>query len=306
MLFSAFFLPALSAAAGVSATVLPRGPVRLAIEPSCGVLGGQLGNANSGLGPLSSYKTIVSLGDAYSDAGVHDGSSPQPPTLSPPSPFAGGRPSNGKVWVEYLAEKSGAALKGYAVNGAVVDVNQWPKANLPAVNDFVHQVYSVPGQLNPDTTLYVVFFGIGDFVASNGAAPLADVANNTLYNLLVLSSSPVFAKHILVVDNYGRGQKTAEGEEYKKRLFAGLSSLNQIFKSKVGFVDLSQLWGAVLDSCTSFGFSTAGSCLSSSTTTAGACANPDTAFYWLPGTPSTATHQLMADYVESALIKCAA
>ncbi len=44
------------------------------------------------------------LQDAYTDAGVHDGSTPQPPTLSPPSPLAGGRPSNGKVWVEYLAE----------------------------------------------------------------------------------------------------------------------------------------------------------------------------------------------------------
>lgn len=53
--------------------------------------------------------------DAYTDGGVSDGSPLKPAVLIPPNPMAGGRVSNGPVWVENLAASAGASLKDYAV-----------------------------------------------------------------------------------------------------------------------------------------------------------------------------------------------
>lgn len=54
--------------------------------------------------------------DSYTDGGVEDGSPLSPAVLVPPNPKAGGRSSNGPVWVENLATSAGATLKDYAVS----------------------------------------------------------------------------------------------------------------------------------------------------------------------------------------------
>lgn len=37
-------------------------PVKLAVSPKCGTLGGSVGDVNAGIGSLSSYDTIISFG----------------------------------------------------------------------------------------------------------------------------------------------------------------------------------------------------------------------------------------------------
>lgn len=58
----------------------------------------------------------LGIKDSYTDGGVRDGSPLKPAVLSPPNPRAGGRLSNGPVWVENLASSANATLKDYAVS----------------------------------------------------------------------------------------------------------------------------------------------------------------------------------------------
>ncbi|KAG6889335.1 hypothetical protein C0995_001742 [Termitomyces sp. Mi166 len=230
----------------VSAAVVKRdSPVHLAVSPNCTELGGSVADLNVGLPPLSTFKTIVAFGDQYSDNGVQNGSTPAPPVLTPPNPDAGGRPSNGPVWTEVLARNVGATLKGYAAPGAVADFSQYPAIKISSdltgqVSLFISQVT----RYDPSTTLYTVFFGINDF-ALGGNLDLA--AQNIVYNILVLSSSPIFARNILIVDNYGRGTKTPAGEAYKQAIFSSLPALRKLGLN-VGFVDLSNVWDGVFGS----------------------------------------------------------
>ncbi|KAG6842972.1 hypothetical protein H0H93_002699, partial [Arthromyces matolae] len=112
-----------------------------------------------------------------------------PAVLNPPNPDAGGRPSNGLVWIENLANSIGATLKDFAVPGAVVDADQYPAGSVPSdlvsqsklvaylppvhgrspnesptitVNLYTQQVYT--SKPNPNTTLYTIFLGINDVV----------------------------------------------------------------------------------------------------------------------------------------------
>lgn len=300
----------LAAISIASAAVLKRETsttVHLAVKPKCGTLSsGVPADVNAGLPPLNTFKTIVSFGDAYTDGGVQDGSPLGPAILSPPDPKAGGRMSNGPVWVENIAKMAGATLKDYAASGAVVDASQYPGKSFGGVNDMIGQVYSYIGQGNrndPDTTLYTIFFGINDF-EDGGDLDLA--AQNIAYHILVLSSSPIFAKNILVIDNYGRGTKTAAGEAYKQEVFSALQSIRGL-GINVGFVDFSTLWTGVLGSAPgykAFGYTNPGACTVNDQTTLGACPDPGHSFYWIPGTPSAVTHRIMADYVNKVLTQC--
>ncbi|KAF9035124.1 carbohydrate esterase family 16 protein [Panaeolus papilionaceus] len=292
----------------------PPSPLHLAVGPKCATsLTGAAADVNAGLKPLNQYSTIVTFGDAYTDNGVHNGSQPGPASLVPPSTTAGGRPSNGPVWAEYLANAAGARLRDYAVNGALVDATQYPGTQVPNVADFNEQANTVnsggSANRNPsDSTLYVVFFGIGDYeIAKSRGESLSIAAQNIAYNIWTLTSSPTYAKNILIVDNYGRGETSQLGEDYKAELFSALEPIRRVLKGNVGFVDLSTLWKGVLGSnpgYQAFGYTNPGSCLPGTSSTSGACADPARTFYWTPGLPTTATHKLISDYVQAALTTC--
>jgi len=66
---------------------------------------------------LSDQTTIQ---DSYTDGGSHDGGYLAPAVVNPPDAFAGGRSTNGKVWVEHLADEVGARLMDYAVSSTLV------------------------------------------------------------------------------------------------------------------------------------------------------------------------------------------
>ncbi|ESK93427.1 lipolytic protein g-d-s-l family [Moniliophthora roreri MCA 2997] len=305
-------------ACAASASVLSarQAPVRLAVKPNCGDLSGAPSDLNWGLKSLDYYKTIVAFGDSWTSGSSSDGSPLEPPVLSPPNPNAGGRVANGALWVEHLATAAGATLQDYAVNGSVVDATQYPANLVPQARDFSSstQTYINYGKkTNPETTLYVIFMGIGDYDQREhlyNGQPLTTVADTILYDLLGLISPPVFARNILIMDNYGRGTKTSEGEAYKQELFDGLKTLADVYASQyglnLGFVDFSTLWDGVLANPESFGFTSTGACTLNDQTTQGACADPDHTLYWIPGHPSKATHELMADYTQEVLKQCQA
>ncbi|KAL0575022.1 hypothetical protein V5O48_006951 [Marasmius crinis-equi] len=298
-----------------TAAVLPSRdePVKLAVAPKCGELFGAYADINAGLNPLSYYKDIVAFGDSYTSGSVIDGSPLPPPVMSPPNPNAGGRVSNGQLWVENLASTAGATLHDYAVNGSVVDASQYPGSVIPNARDLVKSIdyYILNGErTNPETTLYVIFVGMGDYEFRDQLynKDLTSVAGSVLYRIMQLNSAPTFARNFLVVDNYGRGEKTSEGEAYKQQLFDSIGTLRSSprYGTNVAFVDFSTLWNGALSNPGAFGYTNTGACTLNDKTTDGACADPDHTFYWIPGNPSKATHGLMAQYVEKVLNECKA
>lgn len=111
-------------------------------------------------------------------------------------------------------------------------------------------------------------------------------AEGIIYDILELTSSPVFARNILVLDNYGRGTTTTAGESYKKEVFSGLNAIRNAYGLNIGFVDFKTIWDGVLNGSPgpeAFGYTSTEPCVANTTTLAGACDDPDHAFYWLPG-----------------------
>ena len=148
--------------------------------------------------------SIRRLQDSYTDGGRDDGGPLAPPVVVPPDAEAGGRSTNGKVWVEHFADDAGATLMDYAVStrahhafpvvfsfedvrpldsqqsGACTDLSLWPSAikkvdflgqsessiseyDVGRLNITLAQVSTFLNQsntLDPESTLYVVFFGI--------------------------------------------------------------------------------------------------------------------------------------------------
>ncbi|KAF8644241.1 hypothetical protein AX16_008596 [Volvariella volvacea WC 439] len=291
------------------AALVPRQQgVHLAVNPQCGTYPADgPTDFNAGIGPLSSFETIVAFGDDYTFGGASDGGDLPPPTVVHPNPRAGGRLSNGPVWVEYLASKAGATLRDYAAEGAIIDRNMWtPSEGLGNRSDFTDQAgrfIVTGGRPNPDTTLYVIFLGINDYdhAIESGATTLLHQPGGVIYNALRLLSAPTFGRNFVFVDNYGRGNRTPLGEAYKAEVFDGIQAMRRLYGANVAFADLSTIWDGVLGDSpghAAFGYTNTGTCTVDETTTVGACSDPDHSFYWIPGTPSTATHSIIADYVE--------
>ncbi|KAJ7665651.1 hypothetical protein B0H17DRAFT_1210880 [Mycena rosella] len=275
--------------ATASAVVLPRtSAVHLAIKPQCGTLtGGVPADVNVGLSPLSSYKTIVAFGDSYT-----------------------GGSSNGPTWVEDLANSTGAKLINYGSSGAVVDVNQWPQAasiQAKASVDFINQVndFTTTQKLDPATTLFVIFFGIGDYAeaVASGKTNMNQIAGTLVYTMLELTSSTSFAKNILIVDNYGLGKTSPAGDQFKQGLFTSLGTGRRLYGWNVGFASFNNIWNGVLygsPGYQAFGYTNPGVCVQGNAQ----CSDPNHTFYWTPGNPSAATHSIMATYVSEVLSQC--
>ncbi|KAJ6606143.1 hypothetical protein DFH09DRAFT_1353353 [Mycena vulgaris] len=315
----------------VSAVRVPRQTndgVHLAITPTCGQLGGNFTNVNSGI-VTTGITTLVAFGDSYTDGGRRDGGLLLPAVLTGTNPRAGNRVTDGPVWAEGVASDLGAVIKDYAVRtsllanyallitatkaaGAVVNVTLWPSR--AGQSDFLQQAALFLSQnnvLNPSTTLYAVFFGINDFSASKtDGNQLPQAAADLLAQIKRLAAAPTNAKNILVLDDYGFGQHAATGDAWKQAVFHGLSTL-RAQGLNIAFVDFAPLWDGVLGTSpgfAAFGYKTVGPCIpdAKQTNLDGECSTPLNTFYWLPGHPSKETHRIMADYIKLVLANCRA
>ncbi|KAL5637551.1 hypothetical protein ACGC1H_004090 [Rhizoctonia solani] len=266
--------------------------IHLAIGPTCGQLTstGNTSDLNAGLWDLKLYKTIVSFGDSFTAGGVRDGSPLAPAVITPPSPKAGGRATNGPVWIEYIANDTSARFMDYAVSGAPTNKTLWPSKSTS--RDFIEQVgifLNQSNKLDPTTTLYTVYFGINDVVASHkdGAENLPAAAQVVLDQIKRLATPPTLARSFLVTDSYGRGTQEPAGEAYKKKVFNGLADLRSSWPFlQIGYVDFGYIWNAVLNTgpgYAAFGYNSPGACVRNSSTIVGACDDPDHTFYWIPG-----------------------
>ncbi|KAJ7222878.1 hypothetical protein B0H12DRAFT_1031132 [Mycena haematopus] len=252
-----------------SAAVLPRaGGVTLAVSPQCGTLsGGVPVDVNVGLGPLSSYKTIVTFGDSYT-----------------------GGPTNGATWVQDLAGSTGAKLINYAVKSSA--------------GTFIGSEQG----LDPSTTLFIIFFGIGDEI--NTDRIFSNGRDRPVTNCWC-SCNEYFGKEndrsnerwIGIVDNYGLGKTSPAGDAFKGDLFTSLGTGHRLYGWNVGFASFNSIWEGVLygpPGAAAFGYTDTGVCVQGGET----CADPAHTLYWTAGSPSAATHAIMATYVEQVLTQC--
>ncbi|KAI0752416.1 hypothetical protein C8Q80DRAFT_1097312 [Daedaleopsis nitida] len=300
--------------------------IHLAVSPHCGPLSGKVADVNAGVS-LKKIKTIVAFGDSYTDGGRQDGGPLLPPVVVPPDAEAGGRSTDGKVWVEDLADDIGATLMDYAQSGACTDLSLWPSAIKKV--DFIGQMATFLNQsneLDPESTLYVVFFGINDFGDSktDGEENLQAAARVILSQIRILASAPTNAHSFLVADVYGLGTHSPAGDAFVQTVFSGLHDLHLGTNStghneaagdgpklNVAFAEFSRIWDGVLGpdpGFQAFGYVSTDACIVDCSIefcgTDGMCDDPDHYFYYIPSHPSKEGMRIMADYVEEVLDQC--
>lgn len=289
--------------------------IHLAIGPTCGLFNGSFSDVNNDINPAN-YLTIVSFGDSYTDTGGNrDGTPPPPPIVVPPDPEAGGRSSNGYMWVEDFAFDHGITVMNYAISGAVTNTSLWPsKSN---VSDFIQQstlFLSQNHDLDPEKTLYVVFFGINDFEAAQVDGDHMPEAAQTVLNIIdELTAPPTNARSFLVLDDYGLGVQSPMGDAYKQAIYSGLNA--RLYTNytgsnfKAAFVDFAAMWDAIIDNdppgYEAFGYVSNSWCLTGPCcTTVNHCPDPDHTFYWIPSHPAKEGQRIMADFVNEVLNLC--
>jgi len=285
--------------------------IHLAIGPQCGPLSGRTSDVNAGLN-LSTIKTIVSFGDSYTDGGGKRNGSPlAPAVIIPPNAQAGGRSTNGKLWIENIASDIGATLMDYATPSAVTNLSMWPSNPKPV--DFLGEMaifLDQSNKLDPNTTLYTVFFGINDYEDSKiDGNHLPQAAQVIVDQIKILSSPPTNGRSFLVTDVYGRGAHSTAGDAYLQSIFDGLNDLHTgPLSLNVAFADFARIWDGVLGpdpGYQPFGYTSPTSCvIGDGTSTEGSCDDPEHYFYWIPGHPSKETMRIMADYVEEVITSC--
>ncbi|KAF8072324.1 carbohydrate esterase family 16 protein [Lyophyllum atratum] len=290
--------------------------VHLAVAPRCGTLGGATADINAGL-RADQFKTVVAFGDSYTDGGHDDGRPLDPPIIVPPSPSAGGRSVGGLTWVEFVSNDIGARIMDYAQSAACIDLSLWPSN--PRQVDLIHQVQTFVDQgnnLDPNTTLYTMFFGINDYIASKTDGDHMQEAAQALLNQIeLLASPPTNGRSFMVLDVYGRGEIAPQGEAFKQTVYTGLGNFHTRTNGtqlNVSYVDFSNIWNGVLGpdpGFQAFGYvSGSESCIQCTAengcSTIGSCSDPEHFFYWFPGHPSNETDRIMADYVEEVWENC--
>lgn len=154
-----------------------------------------------GRGGKPAFSALYVFGDSLSDTGRTFAA-----TGYPPPPYAGGRFSNGAVWVEQLAPQLGLAYNpatNFSWGGAKTGyTNVLP--GLPGLRTQLDAyVASLGAKPRADKdALYVVFGGANDFFAILGGGDPAAIVPAAVNNLttIVATLQSLGARHILVVD----------------------------------------------------------------------------------------------------------
>lgn len=252
--------------------------------------------------PAQSIQQIYVFGDSLSDTGnVFRATNRQYP---PSPPYFQGRYSNGRVWVEYLAQNlSVQQIENFAFGGATTDRD---RANL--VPGLLSQVQSfVQTHRQTETgTLYVLWAGANDYLqgASNPTVPIANLTE------AIAALSTIGADHILVGNLPDLGQLPATRstpnssalsrltQEHNAGLQRSLQQLQQQSTLKLALLDAYGLYQEAIAHPSRFGFTNVTShCLSD----ARSCSTADQFLFWDSIHPSTAGHKILGDRATAAL-----
>ncbi|KAJ7672737.1 hypothetical protein B0H17DRAFT_1083807 [Mycena rosella] len=295
-------------------------PIKLKASPVCGEFSSQsFTEVNTGVN-LNATKTIIALGDSWTSNGSN-GTIPFAPIVFPPNPSAGARAgnnfraraSNGYVWVEDLANTLGAKLIDYSVGGAVVDLSAWNTTNKGVTftsdnllrTDFVAETSLFLQQghlladLNPDTTLYTVQFGISDWTQYSIAGGDWNIATDSfLRQISILQANG--AKNFLIHWVYFQENVTTT---FQDAVHQGLQAAHAANGTNFATVNLANLFTAIQSDPAEWGY-TNNTCLASQNFTDFGCNDPDRSIFYIPSHPSATTHEIINQYTILTMESC--
>jgi phospholipase/lecithinase/hemolysin len=259
------------------------------------------------------YTEIYVFGDSLSDTGrfFHT-------TGIPPEPYFEGRISNGKIWVEYLANALSLSYNpqtNFAWAGASSGMtNTWstraPDATLSGLQQQIDAYLENTKSADPNA-LYILWAGSNDFLGDISAPQ--ETISTALSNLVstVEKLRQHGAQHIMVpnLPNLGK-TPTGLASDNSAILGALTQSFNQNLADNlqpfdVKQVDIPAAFDVLGDPNTFFSpvypnltdFTTA--CLNIETETV--CDNPKQSFYWDNIHPTTSGHQFISLFFYGAI-----
>lgn len=239
------------------------------------------------------------FGDSLSDMGmVFRASGSQYP---PRSTYFQGRYSNGKVWVEYLAERlklPPERVTNLAYGGATTQSDR--NSLVPGLLAQVQSWTNSQKQASPHA-LYVLWAGANDYLqgTNNANLPVENMAR------AIASLAGVGAKNILVANLPDLGQLpatrtgvnsarlTALTQGHNQGLRRAVKVLNQQHSGlKIATLDANALYREAITSPAKYGLTNVTSaCLSGG----GVCGSPDRFLFWDGIHPTTAAHKILGE-----------
>jgi len=250
----------------------------------------------------SSFTGIVVLGDSLSDNGnlyaaIH----------YPPSPYYGGRFSNGPVAVEYLSQRLGLSLADYAWGGATTGVGNvndggtvdaLGPAGLPGIKTVFQSVFPAT-PIDPDA-LYIVWGGPNDFWFVTTPAEAAVAIGKAVTNLVTMAGAlrALGAKNVLVANmpDLGKTPAALAGGAQASFFFTQISlGFNQALKENlppgVHYFDTYSVLTNIIRNPNRYGFTN----ITDPLINAPPGADPAQYLFFDNVHPTTAGHQILAD-----------
>ena len=218
--------------------------------------------------------------------------------MYPPNPiYYEGRYSNGRVWVEYLAERlklPSERVTNFAYGGATTGSSS---SLVPGLLKQVQSFTQAHQRTNPDA-LYVLWAGANDYL--QGASSATIPVENLTGALATLAH--VGAKKLLVANLPNLGQLpatrtgansaslTALTQAHNQGLRRALKVLSQQHSDlKIVTLDANTLYRQAITKKVAFGFTN----VTSACVSGGVCGNPAQFLFWDSIHPTTATHQIL-------------
>lgn len=246
---------------------------------------------------------LIVFGDSLSDTGVvfraTNGVYPPNP------PYYQGRYSNGRVWVEYLADALAIKQVNNFACGGATTVNG--RENLvPGLLAQVQSFVQTTPQLS-SSALYVLWAGANDYLlgASTVAQPVANIqqAIATLSRQgaqrILVANLPDLGQIPATRNQASAGRLSTLTQQHNQSLRRSLKVLNQQFPDlQTVTLDSYTLYQTAIANPAEFGFSQVkNACLAG----ARACGQPDQFLFWDDIHPTTRGHQILADSALKAL-----
>ena len=245
------------------------------------------------------------FGDSLSDTGMVFRATGG---MYPPNPtYYQGRYSNGRVWIEYLAESlhlSSKQTNNFAYGGATT--GSVGNSYVPSLLNQVQSFTQTHQKTNPDA-LYVLWAGANDYLQGVSSATVP-VKNLTI---AINSLTDVGAKKILVGNLPDLGQLpvtrtstnsvnlSALTQAHNQGLRRSLKILSQQHSDlEIVVLDANTLYRDAIANPAAFNFTNVTSpCLSGSSI----CSNPDQFLFWDGIHPTAAAHRIIGETAFSTI-----
>jgi thermolabile hemolysin len=248
---------------------------------------------------------LVVFGDSLSDTGMvfraTNGLYPSDP------PYFQGRYSNGRVWIEYLADRLGLSasqINNYACGGATS--GSYSNGLIPGLLSQVQSFTQTHSSVN-STSLYVLWAGANDYLQGTNDATVP--VKNVMDAIAFLSNAG--AKRVLVANLPNLGQLpstrntasaanlTALTQAHNQGLRRSLKVLRQQQPDlKIAVLDANTLYQEAITYPAKFEFTNVTSaCVAGSR----ACGHPEQFLFWDGIHPTTAAHQILGEQAFEAI-----